>query len=460
MKDVQEHLVVIGGTAAGASAASRARKLDPSLPITVFEKTGFVTYGSCGLPYYIGKEIKDYSDLVTYTPEFLKEKRCLDVKIFKEVTAVDIKAKRVVVRDVQDPCNTEEVSFSKLIFATGASPVIPPIKGINLKNVFTLRTIEDGINIKEHIDRGGVQRAAIIGGGFIGLEMAEALRNRGLDVYLFEMLPRILPQLDEQMSDIIQKELHDNGVHVYTGCSVNEIMGQDGKVKEVITKDGDVFSADFVILSVGVRPNTSLAQKAGIETGLLGGILVNEYLQTSQPDVWACGDCVQMYDMILKEPTYVPLGTTANKQGKIAGENALGGKVVFPGVLGTQATKVFNLFIAATGLSEDRALQAGKEVVTNLISKNDRASYYPGHQQAYVKLILEKSGKLLGAQILGSEGAALRINVLVTAISAGMDIKQLNELDLVYAPPVAPVYDPILIAASEGIKALKKGEGS
>jgi NADPH-dependent 2,4-dienoyl-CoA reductase/sulfur reductase-like enzyme len=337
----------------------------------------------------------------------------------------------------------------------GASPIVPPIKGVEQQNVFTLRTIEDGLKIKSLLKNSKIRKAAIIGGGYIGLEMAENLKNWGLEVSVFEMLPHILPLFDKEYADKVEDVLIKNGVSVYKNCKINEIIGQNGTVTGHIDDAGNFYANDLILLSAGVRPNSALAREAGIKTGLAGGIQVDEFMQTSHSRVWACGDCVQMYDLISKKPVYMPLGPTANKQGRIAGENALGAKTAFLGVLGTQATKIFDTFVASTGLSEQKAQEFGFDTVAIKITKNDKASYYPGTLPSQFKLVLEKeSGRVLGASILGSENAVLRINVLVAAITAGFSVHQLNNLDLVYAPPVAPVYDPILIAASEGLKSV------
>jgi NADPH-dependent 2,4-dienoyl-CoA reductase/sulfur reductase-like enzyme len=453
---VSRHLIVIGGTAAGMSAAARARRGDPSLPITVFERTGYITYGSCGLPYYIGDEIKDVRSLIAYTPEYMKKDRNINVNILHEVTEINAQSKYVTVKDLTTGKIFKQ-SYSHLMVATGAMPIIPPIPGIDNKNVFTLRNIEDGLRIKEYLSSRKVKRAAILGAGFIGLELAEALRNYDIEVLVFEMLPDILPQLDREFVGIIEEELQKNQVRLYKNTKVIgfETLGENGL--RIKTEDGGVFDSDMVIASVGVRPNTALAKSAGIETGFKGGIVVDKYMRTSVPDIWAAGDCTETHHLITKRPTYIPLGTTANKQGKIAGENILGGKATFPGVLGTQVTKIFEIYTAATGLNEAGAKDAGIETVSAKIRQSDKASYYPGSKPVHVKIILDKkSGKVLGAQMVGSESVGKRVDVFVTAITAGMTVYQINELDLAYAPPVAPVYDPILIAASAGIKALEK----
>lgn len=450
--DNNRHLVIIGGTAAGLSAASKARRIDPNIPITVYERTSYVSYGSCGLPYFIGDIIKDHNDLITYNPEYLHEKRNITVKIHHEVTALDLKNNSVSVRDLNNQSEFKH-HFSQLIIATGATPSRPPFKGIDLDNIFTLRTVEDALKIKQLIKNNSVKKVAIIGGGYIGLEMAEAFRNCNIDVSVFEMMSQVLPLFDTEYAAIVEKEIRKHGVKVYTSCKVAEFIGENGKVKSIVTSDGAIYDTDLVLISAGVKPNSQLARTAGLEIGLAGAIVVDEFMQTSYPNVWACGDCVQMQDVITKKPVYYPLGPTANKQGRIAGGNALGEKTAFLGVLGTQATKIFDIYTSGTGMSEGKAKEFGFDIVISKTVKTDKASYYPGSMDTYIKLILEKNtGRILGANILGSETSAQRINVFVAAITAGYTVQQLNQLDLVYAPPVAPVYDPILIAASQGLK--------
>lgn len=453
---MNRHLIVIGGTAAGMSAAARARRGDPSLPITVFERTGYITYGSCGLPYYIGDDVKDIHSLITYTPEYMKKERNINVNILHEVTEINIQEKHVDVKDLTTG-KTFKQPYSHLVIATGAVPVIPSIPGADNKNVFTLRNIEDGLRIKKYLSSKKVKRAAILGAGFIGLELAEALCNLGIDVLIFEMMPDILPQLDREFAVMIEEELQKNSVRLHKSTKVIEFETSSEHGLKIITEVGEAFDVDMAVISVGVRPNTVLAKSAGIETGPKGGILVDNYIHTSVPDIWAAGDCIETHHLITKRPVYVPLGTTANKQGKIAGENIMGGKATFPGVLGTQVTKIFETYTAATGLNEVEAKEVGIETVTAKIKQSDKASYYPNSKPIHVKIILDKeSGKILGAQLVGSESVGKRIDIFVTAITAGMTVYELNELDLAYAPPVAPVYDPILIAASVGIKVMER----
>ncbi len=452
----ERHVVVIGGTAAGLSAASKAKRNLPDLKITVFERSGFVSYGACGLPYFVGDMIKEANDLVTFTADDLINKRGIDTYIKYEVTKIDRLNKTVTAKDLITR-EIKEVSYTELVIATGASPFVPAIEGINLDGVHYLRTVENGIEIKRRIQNNSVKNAVIIGGGFIGLEMAEELKLSGLNVTLIEAMPRLLPFLNKDFSDSVKDTLIKNGVNVELSTTVTEICGCNNKVTSVRTKDEKEFKADIVIMSIGVKPNSELAKDAGLDIGYKGGIVVNEYMQTSDKDIYACGDCVQMFNLLTKEPTYVPLGTTANKQGKIAGSNLSGEKESFKGVLGSGVTKVFDLYIASTGLTEEQAKKAGYKVATTKITKGDRASYYPGSEDNHLYLVFDgETGVILGAQAIGSFSVAGRINVFVAAITAGMTVPQINELDLVYSPSVAPVYDPILIATAQAIKKVKR----
>lgn len=447
-----KHLVVIGGTAAGLSAASKAKRMDPDIKVSVYERTGFIAYGACGLPYYIGDLVKTEGKLADFTPDELKEKRDISTYIHHEVTKIDADSKTL---DVYDLRKNEffKVPYDYLVIATGASPIIPDIPHVHANGVFFLRTVEDGMAIKNAIKERNVKKALIVGGGFIGLEMAEQLSFLGIEVTIVEALPRLLPLLDEEYSNAVKKNLEENNVYLHTGTTVSEIISENGNVVGGKTNNGEIFDTDMAIVSIGVRPNSSMAQNAGLKTGIKNAIVVDEYMKTSDESIWACGDCVQTFNFITKRETYVPLGTTANKQGRIAGGNIAGDKSTFKGVLASQITKVFDLYIASTGLTVDQAREAGFLPEEAKIVKKDKASYYPGGKDNNIKLIFDKNtGRLLGAQAIGSESIAGRINLLATAITAGMTVAELSEVDLVYAPSVAPVYDPILIAASQAVK--------
>lgn len=445
-------LVVIGGTAAGVSAASKAKRTKPEMDVSVFEKTGFVTYGACGLPYYVGGTVRTREMLSDFTPDALREKRSIPTYIHHEVTTIDRANKTLEVRDLgRNECFS--VSYDYLVIATGASPIIPDIPNVRADGVFSLRTVEDGMAIRRAVQEETTRRALIVGGGFIGLEMAEQLSLLGLEVTLMEALPRLLPSMDEEYSNAIGRVLEGNNVQLHTGTVVREILADGGKVVGVRTNSGATFETDLAIISIGVKPNSSIAQNAGLKTGVKDAIVVDEYMQTSDDSIWAAGDCVQTFNLITKRPVYAPLGTTANKQGRIAGGNIAGDMSSFKGVLPSQITRVFDLYVASTGLTAEQAKEAGYDVEEAKVTKTDRASYYPGGKDNHIKLTFDKkSGRLFGAQAIGSESIAGRINLFAAAITAGMTVAELSELDLAYAPSVAPVYDPVLIAATQGKK--------
>lgn len=447
-------LVVIGGTASGLSAASKARRLNPALIITVFEKTNYISYGACGLPYFVGGLIEDPNQLVSVSVKEMQEKRGICVHVRHEVTDIDRNAKHVTVKNL-DTGDVSVHGYDYLVIATGATPIIPDFKGVDAEGVCVLRTVEDGIQMKRLAAQS--RCASIVGGGFIGLELAEELSTRGLSVTLFEALDRLLPFLPESFSQMVLETLQTHGVQVHLKSSVTHLETEQGRVKAACGSDGSVVPSDLVVLSIGVRPATSLAQKAGLELGMKGGIVVDRQQRTSDGSIWACGDCVQMKHILTGKSTYIPLGTTANKMGRVAGSVIGGEEAAFPGVLGSMVTKVFDCHIAATGLSLAEAKAAGFKAGETVISKSDKASYYPGGKLNHLNLVFDTiSGRLLGAQGVGSESVAGRINVLVACITAGMTVEQVNDLDLVYAPPVAPVYDPVLIAASQAMKQVRR----
>ncbi len=449
---MHEQLIIIGGTAAGLSAASRAKKTRPDLEVKVYEKSGYVSYGSCGLPYFVGGMIESEAELISLTPVELREDRGIATFLHHEVTKINKETHTVDVLNL-DTGVSSNVRYDYLVLATGASPVFPDIPNIHARGVFSLRTIEDGVAIRNKVRESASKRAVIVGCGFIGLELAEQLCLSGFKVTLFEALPRILPFLDPSYSAMVMSTLAKNGVEVRTGAALASIETENGEVAGVTASDGSSCRTDLVIVSVGVIPNTQLARSAGIKLGLKGGIVVDEHQKTSDSSIWACGDCVQMYNSISGRETYIPMGTTANKQGRVAGGSIVGDSATFKGVLGSMVTKVFDLYVAATGFTAEQASAAGFEAESVSIVKSDKASYYPGRADNYIRLIFDRcSGRVLGAQALGSESVAGRVNAIAVAISAGMTIEALNEIDFVYAPPVAPVYDPLLIAASQALK--------
>jgi len=449
-----ERLVVIGGVAAGMSAASRARRLNPKIEIMVFEKSGFVSYGSCGLPYFVSDVIKAPENLVVYDAKFFKEKRNIDVYLHHEVLKIFPAKRSVLVKDLEKD-KEFEVGYDKLVIATGARAVKPNIKGIDLNGIFTIRFLEDGIAIKNFIRENSPKKALIIGAGYIGMEMAEALVSLGIDVTIVEVMPNILGSMDDEINEVVEAELQKNGVKLLKSTSVVEFVG-DGFVRKAILNNGSSLDVDLVIVGAGIKPNSEIARDAGIEIGRSGAIAVNQRMETNIPGVFAAGDCAEAFHLVLGRPVYIPLGTTANKQGKVAGENAVGGNAIFKGIVGTAVFKVFELEVARTGISEKQAKEEGIDYVSTVIEHGSRAHYYPGGSKIRVKLIAERrTGRLLGAEMVGRDGVAKRIDVFATALHARMSIDEIAGLDLSYAPPFAPVWDPILIAANDIEKKLK-----
>lgn len=446
---VREHLVVIGGTAAGLSAASAARRLKKDLVITVYEKTGYISYGSCGLPYFIGGIVKDVEDLITFTPDQLESSRDIFVRTHHEVRKIDREKKVVQV------CNLEngtcfETSYDYLVIATGAVANLLPVPGMDKEGIFTVRHVEDGISIRNALADTN-KRVVIIGAGYIGLEMAAELADCGHNVTMVEVAQFLLPAQPDEYSNIIKRVLQAHQIRLLLGTKVLEFAGNT-KVTSVKTELEDI-PADVVIVSAGVSPNTSLAKEAGLRLGTRGAISVDACMRTSDPSIFACGDCAETFHIIDGQPEYIPLGTTANKEGKVAGQNIGGNPQKFRGVLGSQITKVFDYYIGSTGMTPDIARKRGLDCEICAITKSDCASYYPGGRDNKITLVFEKkTGRLLGAMAVGSSTISGRLNVLATAITANMTLAELNSVDFVYAPPVAPVYDPLLIAASQGMK--------
>ncbi len=451
-----ERLVVIGGVAAGMSAASRARRLRPDIEISVFEKSGFVSYGSCGLPYFISGLIKSPNDLVVYDAKFFKEKRNIDVFIHHEVLKIFPGKRTILVRNLENG-KEFEVGYDKLVIATGARAVKPEIKGVELRGIFTVRFLEDGIKIKEFIGENSPRKALIVGAGYIGMEMVESLVSLGIDVTIVEQMPNILGTMDDEINEIVEQELQRNGVRLLKAVSVSEFVGENGYVKKSILSNGQMIDSELVVVGAGIKPNSEIAREAGIEIGKTGAIAVNQRMETNIPGIYSAGDCAEAYHLVLNRPVYFPLGTTANKQGKVAGENAAGGNAVFKGIVGTAVFKVFELEVARTGISEKQAKSEGFDYVATLIEHGSRAHYYPGGGKIRIKLIADrKTGRLLGAEMVGRDGVAKRIDVFATAIHAKLSVDEIAHLDLSYAPPFAPVWDPILIAVNDLEKKIKK----
>lgn len=439
-------LVVIGGVAAGMSAASKARRLQPELPIIVYEKSGFVSYGACGMPYYLSDVIPDHQKMVIRTPEFYRAKMNIDVHIRHEVTAINVDRKRVVVKNLQ---TGEEFfqEYSSLIYAAGARPIIPQAAGVGLPGVYTLRTLDDGLRVKQALADPKTQSVVIVGGGYIGLEVAENLRMLGKEVRVVEKAERVLINFDPELSQLVHNELVRHGVFVHTGEGLVEFCGEE-RVTSVVTEKGE-YPCDMAVLCIGVRPNCELADAAGIHLGFKGALAVDRYMRTNLPGIYAAGDCAETYHRLLKKNVFIPLGTTANRQGRLAGQAVGGEPEEFAGVLGTAVTKIFDLSAAITGLTEQAAKAEGFDAMATTVTTLDHAVYYPNPRKIRIKLVYDKNtSAILGGQLIGYEGVAHRADILATAITNNMTLAQLGEVDMCYAPPYKGVWEAVIVAAN------------
>lgn len=455
-------IVIIGGVAAGLKAASKARRCDPSAEITVVERGKLVSYGACGLPYYVAGDVNDINQLRTTPAGALRDvaffKNVKDLTVLTETlaTAIDRTAKQVTVKELTSG-QEKTLAYDKLVIATGASPIRLPLPGAELANIHQLWHPDDAKAVREGLQRGKFENAVIIGAGLVGLEMAEALHMWEVNVTIIEMKPQVFPAfLDEEVAGSVAKYAREKGITVLTGETVQR-FGGDGAVQEVVT-DKRTMPADLVILAAGVKPNVELAAKTGLAIGPSGAIAVNEQLQTSDPDIYAGGDCAENIHIISGEKLFTPMGSTANKHGRVIGENLCGGTAKFRGVLGTVVVKVLDLTVGKTGLGERDAKRLGFEYVTVMVGGHDRPHYMPEAKLITVKLIAEAgTGKLLGAQAFGEGEVAKRIDVLATAITLGAKVADLNDIDLGYAPPYGSPIDNVAVAASS---LLNKLDGS
>jgi len=454
---VAEKLVVIGGNAGGMSAASQARKRRgrDDLEIVVFERGHFTSYSSCGIPYWVGDVVDGPDELVTRRPEVFRAEYAMDVRLRHEVTAVDLGARRVTARDVDTGEVTHE-PFDQLVYAPGASPIRPDWAVGDLAGVFGQQTLDDGADLRDWLAGEPAPRTAVVvGGGYIGVEMAEALVRRDLQVTMVEKLPQPMSTVDPDMGALVREAMCGMGIDVRTGVAVEALAGKHGRVSAVVTDAGRL-PADVVILGLGVRANSALARAAGIPVGPTGGVVTDRRMRAGD-GVWAAGDCVETLNRVSGRPVYVPLGTHANKQGRVAGINIGGGYATFPGVVGTAVTKVCDLEVGRTGLLERDAEAAGFDFVTATVRSTNRAGYFPGAAGMTVKMIAERrTGRLLGAQVVGRAEAAKRIDALAIALWNEMTVEEMSGLDLGYAPPYAPVWDPVLIAARKTADAVQR----
>jgi CoA-dependent NAD(P)H sulfur oxidoreductase len=439
-------LVIVGGVAAGTKAASRARRVDSEAEITVYQEEPEPSISECGLPYLLSGVVERRDDLVARTPEKFAEQG-IEVRVRHRVEKIDPGNKKLSVRGLESG-EVFEDSYDRLVVATGARAVLPPIPGADLDGVFVLRFLTDSDEVRGYIQERSPERAVVVGGGYIGLEVAENLCRLGMEVFLIEAEDRVALAYGPEVAERVQDHVEENGVRVYTGEKVEELVGE-GRVEGVRFGEREI-PADLVIAGVGVEPSVELAGEAGVQIGKTGAIRVDRHMRTNLPDVWAAGDCVETVNLVSGKPTWVPLGDTANQMGRVAGTNAARGEdtLEFPGVLGTGIFKVFDLGVGKTGLSEKEAENAGFETVSAAIETSDRASYYPGAQKVFIKLISDRStGRLIGAEAAGY-GAAKLTDICATAIWGRLSYPDLVNLDLAYAPPYGPALSPVIQAAT------------
>ncbi len=438
-------VVIVGGVAGGATAAARIRRLDEQAEIVVFERSGYISYANCGLPYFIGDAITDPEDLTLQTPESFYSRFRAEMKVRHEVTAIHPDRKTVSVKNLETGEEFEE-NYDKLILSPGAKPTQPRVPGTGLDRVFTLRTVEDTFRIKAYINEHHPKSAVLAGGGFIGLELAENLRELGMDVTIVQRPRQLMNPFDPDMAALIHGEMRRNGVRLVLGRTVEGFAEKDGGV-DVLLKDGAPLHAGMVVLAIGVTPDTALAKDAGLALGIRDSIVVNERMETSVPDIYAVGDAVQVKHAVTGQDALISLAGPANRQGRIAADNVCGGDSRYSGSQGSSVIKVFGLTAAVTGVSETNARKAGLDVDKVILSPMSHAGYYPGGKLMTMKVVFEKETyRLLGAQIVGSEGVDKRIDVLAAAIHGGMKATGLKELDLAYAPPYSSAKDPVNMA--------------
>lgn len=444
-----ERLVVIGGNAAGLSAASRARRVNPRMEVVVLEKGDYVSYGTCGLAYLVSGVVERPEDLLVYSPEFLRSQRGIEVRTRHEAVEIVPGQKQVEVRHGQE---TQALKYDKLVIAAGGAPA-ESLPGADGRGIFTCNDMAGALALRAFLAERRPQRGVVIGGGYIGLEVAEALRRRNLEVTVLERSATLLEDIEPEIGQWVGERLAQHGVRVELNTTVKALESGSSGVG-VLFSDRPALHTEVAVLAAGLQPRAELAARAGVELGPTGAIRTDNRQQTNLPSIYAAGDCVEALHLVTGAPAYVPLGTTANKQGRVAGENAAGGNATFPGVVGTLVTKVFELEVGKTGLSEASARAAGFAPLGATVETRSQAKYLGG-QPLRAKLVVDReSGRLLGGQLAGEEGAARRVDVLAAALTARMSLADFLHLDLGYAPPFGPVYDPLLVAAWEALKKL------
>jgi NADPH-dependent 2,4-dienoyl-CoA reductase/sulfur reductase-like enzyme len=451
-------IVVVGGVAAGMSAANQARRRDPKCEVVVLHRGREISYSACGMPYNIGDAKRSLDDLVMLSAEAARTERGIDVRTRHEALAIDVSRRCVRALDLEHKREIE-LAWDKLVLATGAAAIRPKLPGLDLPGVFVLRELEDAHAIKHFLCEATVRRAIVVGAGYIGIEMADVLRGLGIEVTLLEKVDQVLPGFAPAIVEAAQQELGRHRVQVRTGTGLESIARVAADL--VVRTDGTEIHGDLVIISVGVRPDAALARGAGLSLGESGAIAVDAGMRTSASDIYAAGDCVEAHHIVLDRPAWIPLGTTANKQGKVAGANAAGADERFGGIVGSAGFKLFDLEVARTGLGAAEIGRAGIDAICAVSKHHTRGRNYPGDKPITTVVFAERrTGRLLGAQMIGGDTVAKRIDVFATALHARMTLAQVEALDLTYAPPFAPVYDPILIAASVGTKGLAKSGAS
>ncbi|MDO6655702.1 CoA-disulfide reductase [Anaerobacillus sp. 1_MG-2023] len=441
---MSKKIVIVGGVAGGSTAAARLRRLDETAEIVMFDKGEYISYANCGLPYYIGGTIEDRKKLLVQTPEGMTARYNFDIRTLSEVTRIDRAKKSIFVHDLKSG-QTYEETYDQLILSPGARPIVPPIPGLNeAKALFTLRNIPNTDRIKSYVDEEKPSQAVVIGGGFIGVEMAENLSDLGMNVTLIEMANQIMPPLDYEMAAIVHKHLRDKGINLILNDGVKAFEGNGTKV---LTQNGKEIDTDLIILSIGVRPENELAVHAGLSVGTRGGIQVDEYLQTSDPSIYAIGDAIEVKCYINKQPNMIPLAWPANRQGRLVADNIYGKNTPYKGTLGTSIAKVFDYTVATTGNNEKTLKSLGIAYEVVHVHPGSHAGYYPNASPIALKLIFDKeTGKIFGAQAVGKDGVDKRIDVIATAIKGGLTVLDLPDLELAYAPPYSSAKDPVNMA--------------
>ncbi|WP_069761847.1 FAD-dependent oxidoreductase [Streptomyces sp. LUP47B] len=449
MRDTRERLVVIGGDAAGMSAASQARRLrgPEELEIVAFERGRFTSYSACGIPYWVGGEVSGPDQLIARTPEEHRA-RDIDLRMRTEVMEIDVDRQRVRARDLESGAESW-TSYDKLVIATGARPIRPDLPGVDAPGVHGVQTLDDGQALIDTLAHTRGRKAVVVGAGYIGVEMAEALINHGYEVTVVNRGSEPMSTLDPDMGRMVHEAMEGLGITMVDDAAVTKVLtGEDGRVRAVATEHAE-YPADVVVLGIGVRPETALAKAAGLPLGAHGGLLTDLAMRVrGHENIWAGGDCVEVLDLVSGQERHIALGTHANKHGQVIGTGVGGGYATFPGVVGTAVSKVCDLEIARTGLREKDARRVGLQFVSVTIESTSRAGYYPGASPMTVKMLAERrTGRLLGVQIVGREGAGKRVDIAAVALTAGMTVEQMTALDLGYAPPFSPVWDPVLVAA-------------